>query len=580
MVKEPRWRSAPEHPRQSYLSARGREEILATDHEIDALFDVVDDDGELIGPVSTAVAREEVAALVVRVLRHGPKAKIVEVLGEAGCHENAACRRDVRIDLACAAGAGISEFRGVRRTRRCACDIDPRTAAGVGQTARVQLREASLVARGVVTLSLARLTGAESGGAHAIWHQSQPVEIVEERLFVLGPTAAPIMIFHPQEHAAAEGSCDPPDPDGVRGMAQVQIARRRWGEPRGEAWWRERNGEGVRGTHGGSRGEVAISPRTAGLTTCLPQDRLQQAGELASVLCPSFILASVPSTDSSVTLVEVSPRDGLQNERQLLPASVKVGLVDRLSGAGFRAIEVTAFVSPTAVPQMADAADVMAQITRHAGVRYSVLTPNMRGLEGALAARADAICVFGAASESFSQRNINCSIAESLERFRPVVAAARAQGLVVRGTVSCALGCPYEGDVTPTAVARVAGELLAMGCDELSIADTIGVGTPESTRRVMESVLGIADVSRVNGHFHDTYGRALVNIDTCLDLGIRSFDSSVAGLGGCPFAPGATGNVATELILERLAARGFETGVDLAIVRDTGVWVRAQLLGR
>lgn len=284
-------------------------------------------------------------------------------------------------------------------------------------------------------------------------------------------------------------------------------------------------------------------------------------------------------TAEFVTVVEVSPRDGLQNEKRLLPAAVKVALVDRLSAAGFRVIEVTSFVSPKAVPQMADAAEVMAGIRRAPGVRYSVLTPNLRGFEAALAARADAICVFGSASETFSQRNINCSIDESLERFRPVVAAARAEGIAVRGTVSCALGCPYEGTITPEAVVRTARELLAMGCDELSIADTIGVGTPDGTRRVMEAVLALADAARVNGHFHDTYGRALVNIDACLDLGIRSFDASAAGLGGCPFAPGATGNVATEQVLERLSARGFETGVDVAQVRAAGAWVRSQLAG-
>jgi len=283
------------------------------------------------------------------------------------------------------------------------------------------------------------------------------------------------------------------------------------------------------------------------------------------------------STAPFVTIVEVSPRDGLQNEPRLLPAAVKVALVDRLSAAGFRAIEVTSFVSPKAVPQMADAADVMSAIRRVPGVRYSVLTPNLRGFEAAAAARADAICVFGSASETFSQRNINCSIAESLERFRPVVAAARARGIAVRGTVSCALGCPYEGEIAPAVVARVAGELLAMGCDELSIADTIGIGTPDGTRRVMEAVLAVTEVARLNGHFHDTYGRALANIDACLDLGLRSFDASAAGLGGCPFAPGATGNVATELVLERLAARGFTTGIDLAAVREAGRWIRERL---
>ena len=285
----------------------------------------------------------------------------------------------------------------------------------------------------------------------------------------------------------------------------------------------------------------------------------------------------MPAPTPDVTLVEVSPRDGLQNEKRLLPTNVKVELVDRLSAAGFRAIEVTSFVSPKAVPQMADAADVMARIARCPGVRYSVLTPNLRGFEGALAARADAICVFGSASETFSQRNINCSIAESLERFRPVVAAARAAGIVVRGTVSCALGCPYEGEIAPDAVARVAGELLALGVDELSIADTIGVGTPDGTRRVMQAVLALTDASRVNGHFHDTYARALANIAECLDLGIRSFDASVAGIGGCPFAPGATGNVATESVLALLGERGFETGVDAVAVGEIGAWIRSAL---
>lgn len=280
-----------------------------------------------------------------------------------------------------------------------------------------------------------------------------------------------------------------------------------------------------------------------------------------------------------VTVVEVSPRDGLQNEATLVPTDVKVELVDRLSAAGFRAIEVTSFVSPKAVPQMADAAEVMARITRLPGVRYSVLTPNQRGYEGAVAAKADAICVFGSASESFSQRNINCSIAESLERFRPVVAAAREAGTFVRGTVSCALGCPYEGEVPPAAVARVADELLSMGCQEISIADTIGVGTPERTALVMDAVLELTDAGRLNGHFHDTHGRALVNIDACLALGLRSFDASVAGIGGCPFAPGATGNVATESVLRLLVERGYRTGVDLAKVDAIGAWIRQQLVG-
>lgn len=283
------------------------------------------------------------------------------------------------------------------------------------------------------------------------------------------------------------------------------------------------------------------------------------------------------SAPRQVILVEVSPRDGLQNEKALLPVAVKVALVDRLSAAGFPRIEVTSFVSPRAVPQLADGAEVMARIGRAPGVRYSVLVPNERGYTGAVAARADGIVVFGSASETFSQRNINCSIAESLERFRRVVPDARAAGIAVRGTVSCALGCPYEGAIAPAAVARVAGELLRLGVEELSIADTIGVGTPEGTRAVMRSVLELALAGQVNGHFHDTYGHAIANIDACLELGIRSFDASVAGIGGCPFAPGATGNVATESVLALLAERGFETGVDAEAVRETGIWLRAQL---
>lgn len=281
------------------------------------------------------------------------------------------------------------------------------------------------------------------------------------------------------------------------------------------------------------------------------------------------------STD--VTIVEVSPRDGLQNERTLLPPAVKVELVDRLSATGLPVIEVTSFVSPTAVPQLADADEVMTRIRRREGTRYTVLVPNLRGWERAVPTRPDGIVVFGAASETFSRRNINCTIAESIERFRPVVAAAKAAGVGVRGTISCALGCPYEGAIAPSAVARVAGEMLALGVDEISVADTIGVGTPEATRAVMDAVLALTDVGRINGHFHDTYGRALANIGASLDLGVRSFDSSAAGLGGCPFAPGATGNVATESVLALMEARGFETGVDAALLRETGAWIRGRL---
>jgi hydroxymethylglutaryl-CoA lyase len=270
----------------------------------------------------------------------------------------------------------------------------------------------------------------------------------------------------------------------------------------------------------------------------------------------------VSTTPSRVTIVEVSPRDGLQNEKALLPASVKVELVDRLSAAGFSAIEVTSFVSPKAIPQLADADEVMAGITRRRGVRYTVLVPNLKGWERAVRSRPDGIVVFGAASETFSQRNINCTIAESI---------------AVRGTISCALGCPYEGEIAPSAVAGLAREMLALGVDEISIADTIGIGTVQKTDAVLDAVLPLVDVARINMHFHDTYARALANIGASLDRGVRSFDSSAAGLGGCPFAPGATGNVATEAVLELMDSRGMETGVNAALLRETGQWIRKQL---
>jgi hydroxymethylglutaryl-CoA lyase len=280
-----------------------------------------------------------------------------------------------------------------------------------------------------------------------------------------------------------------------------------------------------------------------------------------------------------VTIVDVSPRDGLQNEKAVVSVAAKVALVDALAAAGVPVIEVTSFVSPKAIPQLADAEAVMAAITRRPGTKYTVLVPNERGYDRALPTKPDGIVVFGAASETFSQKNINCSIAESIERFRPVVARARADGLHVRGTVSCALGCPYEGAIAPAAVRDVAQRLLDIGVDELSIADTIGVGTPELTRTVFAEVLALVDANRVNAHFHDTYQRALVNLEACLALGVRSIDASAAGLGGCPFAPGATGNVATEAVLEMLALRGYETGVDLAAVRAAGLGIRAALLG-
>lgn len=279
----------------------------------------------------------------------------------------------------------------------------------------------------------------------------------------------------------------------------------------------------------------------------------------------------------SVTIVEVAPRDGLQNEQRVLDAATKIELVDRLSNAGLPVIEVTSFVSPKAIPQLADAEAVMAGITRREGTRYTVLVPNERGLDRALPTKPDGIVVFGAASETFSQRNINCSIDESLARFAPVVRRAKEAGVHVRGTVSCALGCPYEGQVAPEAVARVAAELLALGVDELSIADTIGVGRPDAVQRVFEAVLRHAEPQSVNAHFHDTYGRALVNLEACLALGVRSIDASAAGLGGCPYAPGATGNVATESVLDLLVARGYVTGVSVDAVRATGVWIRRKL---
>jgi hydroxymethylglutaryl-CoA lyase len=280
---------------------------------------------------------------------------------------------------------------------------------------------------------------------------------------------------------------------------------------------------------------------------------------------------------TEVTIVDVGPRDGLQNEKQMIPADVKVELVDRLTDAGFRNIEVTSFVSPKWVPQMADAAEVMARIRRKPGVVYSVLTPNMKGFEGALAARADEIVVFGAASEAFSQKNINCSIAESIERFRPVAAAARQHGIRVRGAISTALGCPYQGEVAPAAVADVARRMKDIGVEHVGVADTIGVGTPEKTKRAMEAVLAVYDLAAVSGHFHDTYGMATANVYACLELGIATFDTSIAGLGGCPYAKGATGNVATEDVLYLLDGLGIETGIDFAKVVAIGQWISGYL---
>jgi len=282
---------------------------------------------------------------------------------------------------------------------------------------------------------------------------------------------------------------------------------------------------------------------------------------------------------SDVTLVEVGPRDGLQNEKQPVTTSHKIELVQRLQDAGLREIEVTSFVSPKWVPQMADNADVMAGISRRAGVRYSVLTPNVQGLEAALATRPDEIVVFGAASEAFSQRNINCSIAESIERFRPVVAAAHGAGLKVRCAISCALGCPYQGPVTPDEVERVVELMKQIGVDHCGVADTIGVGTPRRVQAAMERALKHFPLAEVSGHFHDTYGQALANIYACLEMGVHTFDASVAGLGGCPYAKGATGNVATEDVVFMFNGLGIETGIDIDKLVDAGAFI-SQALGR
>ena len=264
---------------------------------------------------------------------------------------------------------------------------------------------------------------------------------------------------------------------------------------------------------------------------------------------------------AKVKIVEVSPRDGLQNDKQFVPTE----------------IEVCSFVPARHLPQMADAAEVMAQIRRRPGTIYSVLTPNMKGFDAALAARADEVVIFGAASEAFSQRNINCSIAESLDRFEPVAAAAKANGLRLRGALSCALGCPYQGEVPISSVVDVAKRYIAMGCDEIDIADTIGVATPQRVRDVMRAVTDAVDPRRIAGHFHDTYGQALANILAALETGISIFHTSVAGLGGCPYAKGATGNVATEDVLYMLRGLDIETGVDFDAVVDIGQWISGHL---
>ena len=280
-----------------------------------------------------------------------------------------------------------------------------------------------------------------------------------------------------------------------------------------------------------------------------------------------------------VEIFEVGPRDGLQNEARLIPATEKIALVDCLSRAGFRRIECASFVSPKWVPQMATSAEVMAGIRRAPGVRYAALTPNMKGLEAALAANVDEVAIFGSASEGFSRANINASVAESLERFAPVAEAARAAGLPVRGYVSCVVECPYDGMVAPEQVAKVAQALLGMGCYEISLGDTIGRATPEAVTAMLQAVTPEVPPAQLAGHFHDTGGRALENVEAALAMGLRVFDAAVGGLGGCPYAPGAAGNVATEAVADRLAALGYETGLDRAVLDEAAALARGMRNG-
>jgi len=285
------------------------------------------------------------------------------------------------------------------------------------------------------------------------------------------------------------------------------------------------------------------------------------------------------SLPSRVRLIDVGPRDGLQNEKQPVPAVVKIELVHRLQAAGLKEIEVTSYVSPKWVPQMADNHEVMTGVVRQNGVRYSVLTPNLKGYESALPDQPDEIVVFGAASEAFSQKNINCSIAESIDRFAPVVQAALSAGIAVRGAMSCTVGCPYEGEIAPERVAYLAGLMKQIGVQRVDVADTIGVGTPLKVQRAIEASLQHFDMDHISGHFHDTYGQALSNTLAALQMGVWNFQSSVAGLGGCPYAKGATGNVATEDLVYLLHGMGINTGIDLDRLVDAGAFI-SEHLGR
>ena len=276
-----------------------------------------------------------------------------------------------------------------------------------------------------------------------------------------------------------------------------------------------------------------------------------------------------------VEIVEMGPRDGLQNEKRLIPTAEKIALVDALGKAGFRRIEVASFVSPKWVPQMADGAAVMAGMTRAPGVRYMALTPNLKGYEAARAARADEVAIFASASEGFSKANLNCTIAESLERFRPVAEAARADGIALRGYVSVVTDCPYDGAVAPVSVVRVTAALRDLGCHEVSLGDTIGQGRPERVDAMLAAVLEEMPAEALAGHYHDTAGRALANIEVSLARGLRVFDAAVGGLGGCPYAPGAAGNVATEAVAARLGALGYDTGLDLDRLTEAAAMARA-----
>ncbi len=285
------------------------------------------------------------------------------------------------------------------------------------------------------------------------------------------------------------------------------------------------------------------------------------------------------SLPQKVKIVDVGPRDGLQNEKQVVPTEAKIELIHRLADAGLPVVEAGSFVSPKWVPQMADSAEIMQKITRKAGVNYPVLTPNMKGFEAAMEVGAEEVAIFGAASEIFSQKNINCSIAESLQRFEPIMDAAKQKGVAVRGYVSCVLGCPYEGDIATDKVAEVAKTLFDMGCYEISLGDTVGVGTPGKVKAMLEAVNAVVPLEKMAVHFHDTYGQALANIYAALEMGIGVIDASVAGLGGCPYAKGASGNVATEDVVYMLNGLAIETGVDLDKLCDAGRFI-SNVLGR